>query len=506
MQQFRVKVRHYWEHAPLAVLLLAGGFFRLVAAIFSGGYAMHDDHFLVIEVAQSWADGNDIFNWISATYEDNESGRSFLYPGILAGIFWLLDTLGLEHPQGKMFFIRLLHAAYSLLIISLSYKIVRHYNTEKVAKEVGLVLALLWLMPYISVRNLAEVVSIPPLLYASWLLLKHKQSSNIFLIALLAGLLFGIGFSLRYQTILFGGGVGLALLIQQRWKATLGVALGAVLWIAFMHGFVEWYVWGYPFGKIRYYVEYNILHSDTYFVHPWYNYFLLLMGMCFPIGIFYMFGAFYSWRKYVPIFLGFLFFFGFHSYFPNKQERFIFTMIPFFILLGSMGWYDFRQRSTFWQKRPTLMRALWSTFWVLNSIALIVFSTYYPKQGKVEAMSHLYKKESVDAVLFEDVYNRAPAMLPNYYTGTWPENLSYTEEMTLLDLRDTLQQNPELFPDYVLFIRNKDVEKRAQQLEIVLPALTYESTHEANYMDRFLHWLNRHNKTEEVVVYKVGKE
>jgi hypothetical protein len=37
---------------------------RLVAAIFAQGYFAHDDHFLVIEAAQSWVDGSDYNNWL----------------------------------------------------------------------------------------------------------------------------------------------------------------------------------------------------------------------------------------------------------------------------------------------------------------------------------------------------------------------------------------------------------------------------------------------------------
>lgn len=504
MHPLKAILQKYWNNQPLTVILLAGGFFRLLAAILSKGYAMHDDHFLVVEVAQSWADGGDIFNWISDTYEENESGRSLFYPGMLAGIFWLLDAIGLHDPQGKMFIVRLLQAAYSMTAIVLVYKLALRHSNLTVAREAGLVISLLWLMPYISVRTLAEVVSIPSLLYASWLLVQATDGKRVNWNSVLAGLLFGIGFSLRYQTIFFGAGVGVALLVLQKWKPAFLVAFGTAVWIAFMHGFVEWYVWGYPFGKIQYYVEYNIIHAKTYFDQPWYNFLLLLLGIVFPIGIFYLVGTVYSWRKYLLIFLGFLFFMGFHSYFPNKQERFIFTMIPYFILLGSLGWHDFRQYSVFWQKRPNLVRGLWVFFWSLNSIALVVFSTYYPKQGKTEAMYHLYGKEKLDAVLFEDSFNEAPAMLPKYYTGKWPGDLSFTKESTLMELQDTLQESPELFPDYVLFVQTKNVEERAKKLEQIFPNLTYESTHEANYMDRFLHWLNPHNKTEEVVVYKVG--
>ncbi|MCB0484019.1 MAG: hypothetical protein KDC37_05600, partial [Flavobacteriales bacterium] len=49
---------------PLPTVLLLALVPRLVAAIFSKGYGMHDDHFLVIEAAQSWLDGFDYNRWL----------------------------------------------------------------------------------------------------------------------------------------------------------------------------------------------------------------------------------------------------------------------------------------------------------------------------------------------------------------------------------------------------------------------------------------------------------
>ena len=50
-----------WRH-PLLLPLLAGLLLRLAAALYGGGYLMHDDHFLVVEAADSWADGEDYNN------------------------------------------------------------------------------------------------------------------------------------------------------------------------------------------------------------------------------------------------------------------------------------------------------------------------------------------------------------------------------------------------------------------------------------------------------------
>ncbi|MBL7899477.1 MAG: hypothetical protein JNJ99_13140, partial [Crocinitomicaceae bacterium] len=45
-------------------ILIAALVIRIIAAIFSQGYGMHDDHFLVIEASSSWVDGYDYNHWL----------------------------------------------------------------------------------------------------------------------------------------------------------------------------------------------------------------------------------------------------------------------------------------------------------------------------------------------------------------------------------------------------------------------------------------------------------
>ncbi len=52
-------LRKYWNEYPLVVIMMAAVLFRLLAAIFSMGWGMLDDHYLVIESSGSWTDGFD---------------------------------------------------------------------------------------------------------------------------------------------------------------------------------------------------------------------------------------------------------------------------------------------------------------------------------------------------------------------------------------------------------------------------------------------------------------
>ena len=74
-----------------------------------------------------------------------------------------------------------------------------HCNRSMLSRRVHVSSAFIlsWFMPFISVRNLAEFVCVPPLFVATWLLIKEKNFRNY----LFAGIWIGIAFSARFQTI-----------------------------------------------------------------------------------------------------------------------------------------------------------------------------------------------------------------------------------------------------------------------------------------------------------------
>jgi len=42
------KIKQYWNEKPLFSIIIIALVLRILAAFFSQGYGMHDDHFLVI--------------------------------------------------------------------------------------------------------------------------------------------------------------------------------------------------------------------------------------------------------------------------------------------------------------------------------------------------------------------------------------------------------------------------------------------------------------------------
>lgn len=498
------QLRKYYEQHPLRVILLAGLLIRLFASVFSKGFGWIDDQFLVIEIAQSWVDGTDYYQWLPGT-PGNEGpvGFSFFYTGLHYLLFSFLEWIGIIEPQTKMIVVRLLHGVWSMLIIFFGFRIAQHISDEKTAKNVGWVLSLLWLFPFLSVHNLVEFVSIPFLVWGIFLILKSTDQSKLFR-WLFIGFLFGMAFNIRFQTILITGGVGLVLLYERKWKETFFVASGVLSAILVVQGGVDMVIWGQPFAQLLKYITYNAAHSGDYTLGPWYVYFLFLLGALVPPVSFFIFtGYFYAWRKILILFLPTLLFLVFHSVYPNKQERFITTIIPFLIITGLIGWQWFcecRKNKIFLFR---FTQRTWVLFWIINLILLIPVSVMYSKKARVESMVYLSRYENLHYFVIEDVNKDVLRFPPMFYLEKWIhyDAIMQKDSLNELIISKNWKQN-ENQPGFVLFFEPNNIDSRVDSMLKVFPQLVFEKLIEPGYLDKVLHWLNPINDNQNIYIYR----
>ncbi len=493
----------YWETKPLETAIILAAVLRLIAAVFSRGYGMHDDHFLVIEPAQAWVDGVDYNAWLPAFHPAaSPSGHSLLYPGLHYLLFSFLSFLGLSDPEWKMFVVRLLHAAYSLLTVYLSFRIVRTFARERVAALAALLMAVLWFMPFLSVRNLVEVVCIPLLMAGTWLSVKPARRPPLSFF--MAGILLGLAFSVRYQSILFTAGLLLALLIKGQWKAAFFAGTGVVISAAIVQGGIDYFIWGIPFAEFREYVLYNFTHASSYIVNAWYIYLLLLLGILIPpVSVFLMAGFFTSWKKYLVLFLPAFLFLVFHSIFPNKQERFIMPVLPFIVICGLISWNELKTKYLQQGRWRQAIRGSWVFFWIINLMLLIPVTTMYSKTARVESMLYLSSYPAIGKVLLEDSGNAFAPMIPEFYLGQWVEVSEISQKSPMEEFERNIADGSDIIQArFVLFFGDKDLEKRVQRLQKHLPALSFEKEIRPGLVDRVLYWLNPVNANQTIYIYR----
>ncbi len=494
-----------WNEEPLIIIMGLAILFRLLAAVFARGWGMLDDHYLIIEAPQSWIFGHDYNAWLPGSRGNTgPSGHNFFYPGLHYVLFTFMKWVNFNDPQEKMLVVRLLHGAFSLITVFYGYRIVETMDGKKPARLAGLLLAITFFMPWTSVRNLAESTCIPFVMLGFWQLLRPCRNPATFGVAFLAGILFGLAADIRYQLILFPAGVAVQMIFQRRWKETAGIITGVICSFLVIQSVIDIINWGYPFAEFVGYIRVNITDRNSYFILPWYNYFLTVGGIMLPpVSLLLFYGFFRGWKRYMTLFFPAALFFAFHSYFPNKQERFILPFIPFFIMVGVMGYYRYVVPSPFWTRKKAWLRGSWIFFWVINLLLLTGLTFMYSKRAQVEAMYYLYRYPYVNNMILEDEEANVP-LLPLFYTGKWP---GYPEkipgETSIYQRVAAIAAGPRFYhPQFFLFYGEKELDRRVLVAQKSFPQLVYETTIEPGFVDKIMHRLNPVNKAKNIYIYR----
>ncbi len=517
------KFKKYFNEKPLQAILLIGLVVRLLAVLFSHGYFMHDDHFLTVEPAASWAVGKNAGDYIPGWGNDKVSPEplSFFYLGLLFVFFKAMHFFGLENPDSQMYVMRLVHGLYSLLTIYFAFKITEKLSHRKNAIQVGVLLALIAVLPNFSVRNLVEMVCIPPLLAGFWLLLRQPvvplpgpQKTQIWNWSFMgAALLMGLAVGVRFQTGLLVALVGFVLLLQRGfWSA---VVFGIMSFFAFFLTQIDdVLLWGgKPFQHLQGYFSYNTKNANNYPGSPIAYLSFIALYILPPVSLFLLFGFFRQWKKNLLIFLPVLGFLIFHIVYPNRQERFILPALPFVVMLGVIGWNEFIAASKFWERRKGLLRSSYVFFWTINVVVMLVFCFTYGKRARVEAMKYLYEQGDCQNFVREASGSDIASMPPQFYSGHDYPTYYYWTRDTDVDgtINDFPRQEEECsthlhkrpLPNYYLFYGAENLDERVARIQRHFTTLQYKTTIEAGWFDKLIHWLNKLNDVETIYIYKV---
>ena len=489
---------------------------------------MHDDHFLVLEASQSWVDGTDYNDWLPKSQVNPiPAGHSFFYVGIHYVVLSAFKAIGIDDPKLKIFLIRILHALLSLIVVAFGYKLAERFGGRKAAIQVSIALAYQWFMPMLSIRNFVEVACIPFLLLGIWYTYTAMEDNRPWHRYLLAGLIIGLAFSIRFQTIVFIGGIGLAMLLNKKFWESIVFGVGVLLSIFLIQGVVDMFIWGRPFAELGEYVRYNIAHKYDYGTNNPIMYVSIIIGVMLPpLGWLWLAGFFRSWKKTMIVVLPSLLFLVFHTYFPNKQERFIFPVLPFFVIAGVVGWVKMSE-SAFWQKRPRLIKGFTIAFWTLNTLLIFPVSLSSSKLSRIDSMYYLYGKEVKNGILVEDTFHDKVNLLPNFYAGAWfvqyelplvdslaqADSLIHRKSIESTRFRTIINSinyfdtvSVDKLPEYVFICEDKNLEARKAEIEKVFPPLTLEAVIKPSPLDVLMYKQSRSNRNQTIYIYKVGQK
>lgn len=145
------------------------------------------------------------------------------------------------------------------------------------------------------------------------------------------------------------------------------------------------------------YLDYNIHHSSSYGVTPFYTFILLFVGLSIPPVFFSRYKGFKWVEEYhtlLPVLLYFSVFLLAHSLIPHKEERFIIPiLVLFLVLLTPLASFFTLNRRQNWRV---------ITFSIVNCFLLFFTSWSTPQSNVISLVLFLSKETSVKRVINYD--------------------------------------------------------------------------------------------------------
>lgn len=343
----------------LFIIIVSGALLRLLCAYFSYGFMGFDEYQTAILPA-----GIKLFSNYSYVFTD--VARSPILYYFDYSLFWVASKIfGITSPVGVLRFAMMFVGLVNSLTIYLVYRIANLVGRDdkKGSLLVAAMFAFYFVMPFIGTRLMSESLSslfvIIAVYYATRSMSLKEYGWNI----MLCGLYFGFATMFRFQAVALYVGMLAYLLFYDFKLRTKWFLLGGA--VAFLLQVVLDYVtFGGFLTSIFGYYNFQMEVLATHSRQPWYNFSLLFLGLTLPIASIITIPAFLkSCVRYLWLFIPFVLFVVLHSFSPHKEERFMFPVIPLFILMIGLGLKEikglYRKFNLYW-------------FWSVNTILLAV--------------------------------------------------------------------------------------------------------------------------------------
>lgn len=349
---------------PIWAPTIVGAVLRVAAAWTGFGPFAADDYVFMIEHPWRWVEEPDA-PFPSAI-------RSPLLPRWMAALMSAADGVGITDPAVRLQAVYTLLGLASLAVIPGVYFLGRRRLGANVAHGAAWLVAVYFLMPRVATRALLGVAAMVPVVWGLVAADRVDQGAALrrFAWGLVGGSLLGLAGVIRFQAGLLGVAafaVALAWTLRQRSVAAgagwAGLALGGAVMVG-VQGALDMHL-GRPFmGTVLAYWAFNVEHASRYGVSAWYTYLLQLVVLTIPPVVFFVARPMLkAGGRHPMVGWGLVAFIGIHSLIGHKEDRFLFPILPLFLLLLAAGLV------AAWARGGWHRRAVWF-FGVVNTVAL----------------------------------------------------------------------------------------------------------------------------------------
>ena len=316
-----------WQYLPL---ILAAAFALRAAIALLSDFTLHPDEIMqYLEPAHQLVFGNGILHW-----EFYYGARSWLLPGLSACILKLFDLAGLGEPYWYIPGVKLAFCALSLAIPAAMYYFARWHFSELSARIALLAGAFWYELVGFAHKPMSEFTTTALLLVLLALCVRPtvNRAGTVWLAAALAVLVAGIRMQYAPIALLLLGVFflrcdrkGLLLLAA----ALLFLALGLFDALTWNGGLFHSYVTNVLYNLHYGFLEYKEGHLPAYQGLLW----LLLSST--GLGLSCLVMALYWPRRYGLLLVLVTAVLLFHALQEHQEYRFIFSVIPLWLVIGS---------------------------------------------------------------------------------------------------------------------------------------------------------------------------
>ena len=425
-------------------IIILAIFLRLFITFFSGGVIHSDEIFQSLERAHGIA-----FGYGSVPFEFFElNERPMLYPYMISffmRLFYFFDF------GTVIFLIRLFHSLLSVSIVVILYLIAKEIYDEKVAFLVAFLSAIWWELLFFAPRTLPTPLASNFLLISIYLLiLANRKGSKIMF---LSGIFFGLSFMIRFPILVFLLPISLYLILKNRKEAVFFVSAFLLMFV--IQGVLDLFTWGSFLKSLISFINYDVIQGKSiqFGISPFYYYFIEIIknwNIAAPLLllIFFIEGTkkkdehnFIIDMVLLPLIL--------YSLVQHKEYRFIFSTIPFLLLLFAKGVINISKKHNF------ILYLLLIVF-VSSSLIGILNVTLAPKKNLCSAEQWVGKQEDATGLIVLDTWSEACGytyLHKNIPTAFFPAQdiptLGDIQIRLINDLSYTLRENVTF--NYVIF-------------------------------------------------------
>jgi hypothetical protein len=297
---------------------------RLWAALKDSGILWPDETILSTEPAHYLA-----FGWGMLPREFREGARSWLFPGILGGVWKLAALLGVRSSVGLIGIAKVGMAVFSLAAVWFAMSLARRLSGERAAVLAGLLLAACPPLVVLGSRCLAETAAVP-FVVLSALLLETSGRRH----AIAAGVVATVSVFVHYPNGVVAVAL-LALLVARRRRADARAYAVVAAVVFVLLGLLDWPTWGWPWKALLRFMKVAFSGHVPRVPLDYYS-----RSLASSLGLTYgllLFGLALAWRRARGLVLVVVVVAVVHSLAPQKELRFLLPILPLAIALASVG-------------------------------------------------------------------------------------------------------------------------------------------------------------------------